>query len=82
MVMLDGLDTDRSRDMRLARAGTGDQHDLVGIVEEVAAMKLCTRASLSSLLAKTKLPDHERLESVRLRADRPSIGPLVPRSLP
>lgn len=40
MVMLDGLDTDRCGDMRLARAGTTDQNDIVGVVEEVAAMKL------------------------------------------
>ncbi|KQS82507.1 hypothetical protein ASG58_03835 [Rhizobium sp. Leaf383] len=50
--MLDGLDTDRRGDVRLARAGTSDQdpmgdagstcrtRDGVGVVEEVAAMKL------------------------------------------
>jgi hypothetical protein len=39
-MMFDGLDTDGRGDMRLARAGTADQDDVVGLVEEVAAMKL------------------------------------------
>ena len=39
-MMFDGLDTNRSGDMRLARAGTADQDDVVGVVEEVATMKL------------------------------------------
>ena len=40
VMMLDGLDANRGCDMRLARAGTADQNDIIGIVEEVAAMKL------------------------------------------
>ena len=39
-MMFDGLDTDGRGDMRFARAGTADEDDVVGLVEEVAAMKL------------------------------------------
>ena len=39
-VMLDGLDADRGGEMRLARAGTADQDDVVGVFQELAAMKL------------------------------------------
>lgn len=47
MVMLDGLDTDRVGNMRLARAGTADQNDVVGVVEEVAAMELLLSMEIS-----------------------------------
>lgn len=40
VMMFDGLDTDGRGDMRLARAGTADEDDVVGVAEEVAAMKL------------------------------------------
>ena len=40
VMMFDGLDTDGRGDMRLARAGTADQDNVVGVVQEVAAMKL------------------------------------------
>ena len=40
MVMLDGLDTERSGNVRLARAGTADQNDVVGVVKEIAAVEL------------------------------------------
>jgi hypothetical protein len=40
VVMLDGLDADRGGNVRLARAGTADQDDIVGGVEELAAMEL------------------------------------------
>src|SRR3984957_15780725 len=43
-VMLDGLDADRRGEMRLARAGAADQDDIVGVLQELAAMKLtCKR---------------------------------------
>src|SRR6202453_1717513 len=43
-MMLDGLDADRGGEMRLARAGTADQDDIVRILQELAAMKLtCER---------------------------------------
>ncbi len=38
--MLDGLDAERGGNVRLARTGTTNQHNVVGVVEEVAAMKL------------------------------------------
>jgi hypothetical protein len=38
--MLDGLHADGGSDMGLACAGTADQDDVVGLVEEVAAMQL------------------------------------------
>jgi hypothetical protein len=40
VVMLDDLDTGCGRDMGLVRAGTADQNDVVGFVEELAAMEL------------------------------------------
>jgi DNA invertase Pin-like site-specific DNA recombinase len=40
VMMLNGLDADRRGDVRLARAGTADQNDVVGVVEELATMKL------------------------------------------
>src|SRR3984957_19526230 len=43
-MMLDGLDADRGGEMRLAGAGATDQHDIMGVLEELAAMKLtCKR---------------------------------------
>ncbi len=39
-MMLDGLDADRGGEMGLARAGASDQEDIVGIFQELAAMKL------------------------------------------
>ena len=39
-VMLDGLDADRGGEMRLPRAGAADQDDIVGVFQELAAMKL------------------------------------------
>jgi hypothetical protein len=53
-MMLDGLEADCCSDVRLARAGASNQNDVVGVVEEVAAMKLLHEASLISLLAKSK----------------------------
>ncbi len=40
VVMLDGLRADGGGDAGFARAGTTDQHDVVGLVDEVAAMEL------------------------------------------
>ena len=40
VMMLDGLNADCRRDVRLARAGTADQDNVVGVVEELAAVKL------------------------------------------
>jgi hypothetical protein len=40
VVMLDGLDAGRGGNVRLARTGTTNQHNVVGVVLEVAAMKL------------------------------------------
>src|ERR1700722_7299592 len=43
-VVLDGLDADCGGEMRLARAGAADQDDIVGVLQELAAMKLtCER---------------------------------------
>src|ERR1700722_8136480 len=43
-VVLDGLDADRSGEMRLARAGAADQYDVVGVFQKLAAMELtCER---------------------------------------
>ena len=39
-VMLDGLDADGRGDVRLARAGAADQDDIVGVLQELAAMQL------------------------------------------
>src|SRR5580693_3218153 len=49
-VMFDGLDADRGGEMRLARAGAADQDDIVGVFQELAAMKL-TRERLVDLAA-------------------------------
>jgi hypothetical protein len=49
-VALDGLDADRSGEMRLARAGAADQDDIVGVSQEFAAMEL-TRERLVDLTA-------------------------------
>lgn len=38
--MLDGLDADCGGDVRLAGTGAADQDDVVGFVEELAAMEL------------------------------------------
>lgn len=43
MVMLNGLDAYRGGNVHLARAGAADQNDIVGVVEELAAMKLADR---------------------------------------
>lgn len=40
VTMINGLDTNCRGDMRFARAGTDDENDVVGLVEEVTAMKL------------------------------------------
>ncbi len=37
--MDDGLYTDRGCDVRLAGAGTADENDVLGIIEELAAMQ-------------------------------------------
>ena len=43
-MMLDGLDADRSGEMRLACARSADQDDIVGVFQELAAMQLtCER---------------------------------------
>src|SRR6202453_1295948 len=39
-VVLDRLDADRRSEMRLARAGAADQDDIVGVFQELDAMKL------------------------------------------
>ncbi len=39
-MMLDGLGADRRGEMRLACAGTADQDDIVGVLQELAAMEL------------------------------------------
>ena len=39
-MMLDGLDADRGGEMRLARAGSADQDGVMGVLQELAAMKL------------------------------------------
>jgi hypothetical protein len=39
-VMLDGFDADRRGDLRLARAGTANQDDVVGVPQELAKVKL------------------------------------------
>ena len=39
-VMLDGLDTERGGDVRLALAGSADQHNIVGAIDELAAVEL------------------------------------------
>ena len=53
-MMLDGLDADRRSEMRLAGAGTADQDDIVGVLQELAAMVLTGERLLTSLLAKSK----------------------------
>jgi hypothetical protein len=52
-IMLDGLHADGGRNVRLAGAGSADQDDIVGIIDEVATMQCRTRASLISLLVKS-----------------------------
>src|ERR1700734_4375252 len=43
-VMLDGLDADRGGEMRLPRAGAADQDDIMGVIQELAAVELtCER---------------------------------------
>lgn len=54
MVMLDGLDLDCRRDVRFARAGSADQNDVVGVVEEVAAMKLADERLVDLAAGKIK----------------------------
>src|ERR1700722_16722215 len=49
-VMLDGLDADRGGEMRLARAGTADEDDIVGVFQELASVEL-TRQRLVDLAA-------------------------------
>ena len=49
-VMLDGLDADRRGEVRLAGSGTADQDDVVGVLEELAAVEL-TRQRLVDLAA-------------------------------
>jgi hypothetical protein len=39
-MMLDGLDADRGREMRLARARAADQDDIVGVLQKLATMQL------------------------------------------
>ena len=39
-MVLDGLDAERGRDMRLARARSADQDDVVGAVDELAPVQL------------------------------------------
>src|SRR4051812_412316 len=39
-VMLDGLDADGRGEMRLARSGAADQDDVVGVLQELATVKL------------------------------------------
>src|SRR6202041_252514 len=49
-VMLDGLDADRGGEMRLPRAGAADQDDIMGVIQELAAVEL-TRERLVDLAA-------------------------------
>jgi hypothetical protein len=49
-VMLDGLDADRGGEMRLACAGAADQDDIMGVIQELAAVEL-TRERLVDLAA-------------------------------
>src|SRR5271156_2228325 len=49
-VLLDGLDTDRRGEMRLAGAGAADQDHIVGVFQELAPMEL-TREHLVDLAA-------------------------------
>src|SRR3984957_10500328 len=43
-MVLDGLDADRGREMRLACAGAADEDDIVGVFQKLAAMQLtCER---------------------------------------
>jgi len=49
-MVLDGLDADRGGEMRLARAGAADQDDVVGVLQELAAVEL-TRERLVDLAA-------------------------------
>src|SRR3984885_3766785 len=49
-VVLDGLDADRGGEMRLASAGAADQGDIMGVIQELAAVEL-TRERLVDLAA-------------------------------
>src|ERR1700735_5607469 len=49
-VMLDGLDADRGGESRLPRAGPADQDDIMGVIQELAAVEL-TRERLVDLAA-------------------------------
>ncbi len=42
-MMLDGLDADRRSEMRLACARIADQDDIVGVLQELAAVKLANQ---------------------------------------
>jgi hypothetical protein len=53
--MLDGLDADRGREMRLPRAGAADKDDIVGVFQELAAMEL-TGERLVDLAASRRSP--------------------------
>src|SRR5512136_3386295 len=43
-MMLDGLDANRCGEMRLARAGPADQDGVVGVLQELAAVKLANES--------------------------------------
>jgi hypothetical protein len=51
--MLDGLNTDRRGEMRLARAGASDQDDVVSVLQELAFMEL-TNERLVDLACQAK----------------------------
>lgn len=40
VVMFNGLNAERGGNVRLSRARSADQNDIVGVIEEVTAMKL------------------------------------------
>ena len=53
-VMLDGLDADRRGEVRLAGSGTSDQDDVMGVLEELAAVELTRQQLVTSLYRRSR----------------------------
>jgi hypothetical protein len=79
-VMLDGLDTDRRGEMRLAGAGPANQDGVVGVLQELTAVKLANESFID--LAASEVEAGEVTIVWKARGLELSIEPPGPPSLP
>ena len=77
VMMLDGLDAEGGRDMGLAGAGAADQHDVVGVVDELAAMQLAHQRLVDLAAGEVEAGEvavGREAGSLELVGDRPDLA--------